>query len=119
MGGRKRKFADDGWGLWIDGDDRSTIYLNEWLNPKGKSYVDISVRIYGAKNSKTVNLYTIYKFYNFIITKVENISMVLNPSKLKCKLQNLENMSESDVVSNAIYFCDIAANELKENAIIL
>ena len=33
--------------------------------------------------------------------------------------ENLENMSESDVVSNAIYFCDIAANELKENAIIL
>ena len=57
MGGRKRKFADDGWALWIDGDDRSTIYLNEWINPKGKSYVDISVRIYGAKNSKTVNFF--------------------------------------------------------------
>ena len=57
MGSKKRKFADDGWALWIDGDDRSTIYLNEWLNPKGKSYVDISVRVYGAKETQTVNLF--------------------------------------------------------------
>ena len=57
MGSKKRKFADDGWALWIDGDDRSTIYLNEWINPKGKSYVDISVRIYGAKEAGTINFF--------------------------------------------------------------
>ena len=57
MGSKKRKFADDGWALWIDGDDRSTIYLNEWINPKGRSYVDISVRVYGAKETKVVNLF--------------------------------------------------------------
>ena len=61
MGSKKRKFADDGWALWIDGDDRSTIYLNEWINPKGKSYVDISVRIYGAKETKTVNFFIPFK----------------------------------------------------------
>lgn len=37
---KTRKFADDGWEIWIDGDDRSTVYLNEWINPKDKSYVD-------------------------------------------------------------------------------
>ena len=57
MGSKKRRFADDGWALWIDGDDRSTIYLNEWINPKGKSYVDISVRVYGAKEAKVVNFF--------------------------------------------------------------
>ncbi len=57
MGSKKRKFADDGWALWIDGDDRSAIYLNEWINPKGKSYVDISVRVYGAKETKNVNFF--------------------------------------------------------------
>ena len=57
MGNKKRKFADDGWALWIDGDDRSTIYLNEWTNPKGRSYVDISVRVYGAKETKAVNFF--------------------------------------------------------------
>ena len=51
---KTRKFADDGWGIWINGDDRSTVYLNEWINPKGKSYVDIAIRIYGAK--KRMNL---------------------------------------------------------------
>ena len=57
MGSKKRKFADDGWALWIDGDDRSTIYLNEWINPKGKNYVDISVRVYGAKGTKALNIF--------------------------------------------------------------
>ena len=61
MGNRRRKFADDGWALWIDGDDRSTIYLNEWINPKGKNYVDISVRVYGAKETKTVNFFVPFK----------------------------------------------------------
>lgn len=64
--GSKRNFADDGWALWIDGDDRSTIYLNEWINPKGKSYVDISVRVYGAKKAKTVNF-----FIPFVIEREE------------------------------------------------
>ena len=57
MGNKKRRFADDGWALWIDGDDRSTIYLNEWINPKGTSYVDVSVRVYGAKEAKGVNFF--------------------------------------------------------------
>ena len=61
MGNKKQKFADDGWALWIEGDDRSTIYLNEWINPKGKSYVDISVRVYGAKETKTVNFFVPFK----------------------------------------------------------
>ncbi len=66
MGIKKRKFADDGWALWIDGDDRSTIYLNEWINPKGKNYVDVGVRVYGAKKAKTVNF-----FVPFDIEKTE------------------------------------------------
>ena len=45
---KQRKFADDGWAVWIDGDDVSTIYINDWLNPKGKSYVDLAVRIRGG-----------------------------------------------------------------------
>ena len=57
MGMKSRRFADDGWGIWIDGDDRSTVYLNEWINPKGKSYVDIAIRIYGAKKVNELNIY--------------------------------------------------------------
>lgn len=68
MGSKKRKFADDGWALWIDGDDRSTIYLNEWINPKGRSYVDVSVRVYGAKETKSVNFFVPFEIERNEIT---------------------------------------------------
>ena len=45
MSKKQRKFADDGWAVWIDGDDTSTVYINDWQNPKCKSYIDIAVRI--------------------------------------------------------------------------
>ena len=77
MRNKKRRFADDGWGLWIYGDDRSTIYLNEWINPKGKNYVDVSVRIYGAKGTKTVNI-----FVPFIVEEdeIKDLSYMLSDS---------------------------------------
>ncbi len=68
MGTKTRRFADDGWGIWIDGDDRSTVYLNEWINPKGKSYVDIGVRIYGAKEANELNIYVPFKITENEIT---------------------------------------------------
>ena len=54
---KHRKFADDGWAFWIDGEDLSTVYINDWLNPKGKSFVDVAVRIRGVKSSKSLNVY--------------------------------------------------------------
>jgi hypothetical protein len=54
---KERKFADDGWAVWIDGEDTSTVYINDWLNPKGKSYVDIAIRIRGVKSSKNLFVY--------------------------------------------------------------
>ena len=57
MSQKKRKFADDGWAVWLDGDDTSTIHINDWLNPKGKSYVDIAIHMRGIKSSKSLNVY--------------------------------------------------------------
>ncbi len=68
MGKKTRRFADDGWAIWIDGDDRSTVYLNEWINPKGKSYVDIGVRIYGAKSANELNIYVPFEITENEIT---------------------------------------------------
>lgn len=68
LGIKARRFADDGWAIWIDGDDRSTVYLNEWINPKGKSYVDIGVRIYGAKEANELNIYAPFKITENEIT---------------------------------------------------
>lgn len=57
---RQRKFADDSWAVWVDGDDISTIYLNDWMNTKGKSYVDFAIRIVGVKASKSLSVYVPY-----------------------------------------------------------
>ena len=54
---RQRKFADDSWAVWVDGDDISTIYLNDWMNPKGDSYVDFAIRICGVKESRALSVY--------------------------------------------------------------
>ena len=38
--------------VWIDAEDTSTIHINDWLNPKGKSYVDIAIHIRGIKSPR-------------------------------------------------------------------
>ena len=50
-------FADDGWAVWIDGDDTSTVYMSDWLNPRGKSYIDVAIHIHGVGESYALNVY--------------------------------------------------------------
>lgn len=57
MAPKNRYFADDGWAYWITGDDTSTIYLNEWIDPRKKSFVDIGMRIRGILGAEEINLY--------------------------------------------------------------
>lgn len=79
MAKKQRKVADDGWAVWIDGDDVSTVYVNDWLNPKGTSYVDFAVRIRGVKSSKALNVYV-----PFSITKdeIEDVSLLFQDTKI-------------------------------------
>ena len=93
MGSKKRRFADDGWALWIDGDDRSTIYLNEWINPKGKSYVDLSVRVYGAKKAKVVNFFVPFEVEKDEIT---DLSYMLADSSVLRALFNTNGKVDSE-----------------------
>ena len=76
---KQRKFADDGWAIWIDGDDTSTIYINEWLNPKGRSYVDLAIRIRGIKTSKFLYVYVPFKISH---DEMEDISLLFNDTKI-------------------------------------
>ena len=66
MASKNKRFADDGWAVWVNGDDNSTVYINDWLNPQGKSYVDFAVRIRGVKASQALNVYV-----PFAVTKEE------------------------------------------------
>ena len=76
---KQRKFADDGWAIWIDGDDTSTVYINDWLNPKGKSYVDVAIRIRGVKVSKCLHVYV-----PFVISReeIEDLSLLFQDKKI-------------------------------------
>ena len=93
MGNKKRRFADDGWALWIDGDDRSTIYLNEWINPKGRNYVDISVRVYGAKEAKEVNFFVPFEIEK---NEIADLSYMLSDSSALRALFNTNGKVDSE-----------------------
>ena len=76
---KQRKFTDDGWAVWVDGDDTSTVYLNDWINPKGKSYVDLAVRIRGIKASTALSVYV-----PFLVSpeEIEDVSLQFHDTKI-------------------------------------
>lgn len=90
---KTRKFADDGWGIWIDGDDRSTVYLNEWINPKDKSYVDIGVRIYGAKKASELNIYVPF---GITADEITDLSVELEDDAILRGLFNTNGMVDAE-----------------------
>ena len=101
---KQRKFADDGWAVWIDGDDVSTVYINDWLNPKGKSYVDFAVRIRGVMASKLLNVYV-----PFAVEKeeIEDVSFLFNDTNIlqatfsaSCIIEYKKNEYTSEIAYN-------------------
>ena len=79
MSTKQRKIADDGWAVWIDGDDTSTVYFNHWINPKGNSYIDLAIRIRGIKSSKYLNIYVPYSVK---ASEIEDVSLLFQDKKV-------------------------------------
>ena len=79
MAKKYKKFADDGWAVWIDGDDTSTIYINDWLNPKGKSYVDMAIRIRNIRASKFLHVYVPFPVAEH---EIEDVSLRFSDTKI-------------------------------------
>ena len=79
MAKKQRKFADDGWAVWVDGEDTSTVYINDWLNPKGKSYVDVAVRIRGIKVSQGLHVYVPFAVCR---EEIEDLSLRFEDTKI-------------------------------------
>ena len=79
MSKKRRKFADDGWAVWVNGEDVTTVYINDWVNPKGKSYVDIAVRIRGVQSSKSLHVYV-----PFVIAdeEINDVSLLFSDTKI-------------------------------------
>ena len=79
MSKKQRKFADDGWAVWVDGDDTSTVYINDWLNPRGKSYVDLGVRIRGVRQSTGLHVYVPFAVAR---EEIEDVSLRFSDTKI-------------------------------------
>ena len=101
---RERKYADDGWAVWVDGEDTSTVYINDWLNPKGTSYVDIAVRIRGVSLSK--NLY-VYVPFSVSSDEIEDVSLLFDNTKIlqaifsaSCIIDYMKNEHTSEIAYN-------------------
>lgn len=101
---KQRKFADDGWAVWVDGDDTSTVYINDWLNPKDKSYVDIAVRIRGVTAGKSLHVYI-----PFHISKgeIDDVSLLFRDTKIlqatfsaTCIVDYMKNECTSEIAYN-------------------
>ena len=104
MAKKEKKFVDNGWAVWVDGDDTSTVYINNWLNPKGKSYVDFAVRIRGVKASTYLHVYVPYAITT---DEMEDVSLLLNDTKIlqatfsaACLLDYKKNAHASEVAYN-------------------
>ena len=104
MAKKQRKFADDGWAIWVDGDDTSTVYINDWLNPKGKSYVDIAIRIRGVKNVKSLNVYVPFLVEKGEITDVslqfQNTKILQATFSAACIIDYKKNAHTSEIAYN-------------------
>lgn len=104
MAKKQKKFADDGWAVWIDGEDTSTIHINDWLNPKGKSYVDIAIHIRGIKSSKALNVYVPFPIMK---EEIEDVSLSFGDTKIlqaifsaACIVDYKKNQHTSEIAYN-------------------
>ena len=104
MAKRQKKFADDGWAVWIDGDDTSTVYINDWLNPKGKSYVDLAIRICGIKASRGLHVYIPFAVS---YDEIEDVSLLFHNTKIlqatfsaACIIDYMKNPHTSEIAYN-------------------
>lgn len=97
MSKKSKFFADDGWAMWVDGDDTSSIYLNNWLNPKGKSYMDVAVHIKDIKETKSFNMY-----FPFAVEKSEIEDVSLNFKDENLSRAIFSSMCVIDYKKNAV-----------------
>ena len=104
MSKKNKFFADDGWAMWVDGDDVSTVYLNDWLNPKGKSYVDVAVHIRGVNETTALNMY-----FPFSVNKneIDDVSLKFDDENLSraifssmCVIDYKKNEVTSEIAYN-------------------
>ena len=79
MAKKQRKFVDDGWAIWTDGDDICTFYLQDWLNPKGKSFVDLAIRIRNVRGNTRMRVYVPFEISR---EEINDVSLLFDDTKI-------------------------------------
>ena len=104
MSKKNKFFADDGWAFWVDGDDTSSVYLNNWLNPKGKSYTDVSIHIRDIRSTKSMNIYIPFSVSR---NEIDDISLKFDDENLSraifstmCVIDYKKNKATSEIAYN-------------------
>ena len=101
---KQRKFADDGWAIWLDGDDISTVYINDWINPSGKSYVDLAIHVRSINVTENLNVHIPFAVSG---DEIEDISLCFKDTKIlqatfstACIIDYMKNEHTSEVAYN-------------------
>ena len=104
MSKKNKFFADDGWAFWVDGDDTSSVYLDNWFNPKGKSYVDVAIHIRGISSTKSMSMYFPFSVEQ---NEIEDISLKFSDENLSraifssmCVIDYKKNKATSEIAYN-------------------
>ncbi len=105
MASKNKRFADDSWAVWVNGDDNSTVYINDWLTPTGDSYVDFAVRIRGVKSSALLNVYIPFGVTKDEITDIslnfEDEGVIRATFSAACVIDYKKNECTSEIAYNA------------------
>ena len=104
MSKKNKFFADDGWAFWVDGDDTSSVYLNNWFNPKGKSYIDVAIHIRGIKSTTSMSMYFPFSVEQ---NEIDDISLKFSDENLSraifssmCVIDYKKNKATSEIAYN-------------------
>ena len=75
--------------------------------------------VWELKFSKSQKLWTLYKIFNFIITKVKEPKKLLEPKGMSCKLISTEHIRETGLVTNVADIYDDIKQEAEKHVIII
>ena len=129
MAKKEKRFADDGWAVWVEGDDTSTVFIDDWINPKGKSYVDLAIGITGALISTALYVYVPFEVKR---EEIEDVSLNFNNRSILqatfssgCIVDYMKNPHTSEIAYNGktvdvvhISTLDIKTEKLDEGTLI-
>jgi len=73
--------------------------------------------VYELKYSKSQNIWTLYRIYNFVITEVAERQKMLNPVNMKYKFIKQDEIKNSSLITNTLEIYDDIKDDISDNVI--